>query len=444
MTAPTSFDVSAALDRPKLGSFGLRIVILSWLVTFFDGFDLNVIAYLSKPLQADFGLTTQMLGNVFSIGIFGTFLGGFLFGYLGDRMGRRPAILFATAGFSALTFAIALSPNYPVLLALRFVNGLALGGALPLIWSLNIEFAPKRLRATIITLTMLGYGMGVTVAGPIARLVLPHYSWPGVFVVGAILSFGATILLFFNLPESPRFLVSRQEKPDAIKRILARMGISTPEEPVQFVLSDEAQSSGGQFRVSMLFEGALRWLTPLLWLSYFTSSVSIFFITSWSPLILEDLGFTADQAAWIASMNSLFSAAGGLSLMRFTDRFGPISVAVLPLSAVPLLLVAGLAPISLTVFLVLLVPISIFLGGSHYGIQSILGFFYPSKIRANGTGWCSGVAKIGSTIGPLIGGYVLATSLPVQMTYALLAICPLIYGLAVLSIGLIVRRAHRV
>jgi len=380
---------------------------------------------------------------VFSIGIFGTFLGGFIFGYLGDRIGRRPAILLATTSFSALTFAIALSPNYPALLVLRFVNGLALGGALPLIWSLNIEFAPKRLRATIITLTMLGYGLGVTVAGPISRVVIPYFDWEGVFVVGAILSFGATILLFFNLPESLRYLVARKERPDEVKRVLTRMGIAVPETPVELVLSDEATTSSRNFRVSMLFEGSLKWLTPLLWLSYFSSSVSIFFITSWSPLILEDLGYSANQAALLVSMNSLFSAAGGLTLMRFTDRFGPISVALLPLTAVPLLLVAGLAPLSLTAFLFVLIPISVFLGGSHYGIQSILGLFYPSTIRANGTGWCSGVAKIGSTLGPLIGGYLLATSIPVRMTYALLAVCPLVYGLAVLTIGIIVRRVHR-
>ncbi len=126
--------------------------------------------------------------------------------------------------------------------------------------------------------------------------------------------------------------------------------------------------------------------------------------------------------------------------MRFTDRHGPIVVALLPLTAVPLLLAAGLAPLTLAQFMVLLVPISIFLGGSHYGITSIISMFYPSAIRASGAGWCSGVAKIGSVLGPLIGGYVLATNLPVKMTYALLAACPLVYGVAVLTIGVIVRR----
>ncbi len=131
--------------------------------------------------------------------------------------------------------------------------------------------------------------------------------------------------------------------------------------------------------------------------------------------------------------------------MRFTDRHGPISIAVLPLTAVPLLLVAGLAPISVIGFLFLLIPISLFLGGSHYGVTSIISGFYPSDIRANGTGWCSGVAKIGSVLGPVIGGFILSPRvLPdVRLSYALLAVCPLVYGLAVLTIGLIERRQSK-
>ncbi len=91
-------------------------------------------------------------------------------------------------------------------------------------------------------------------------------------------------------------------------------------------------------------------------------------------------------------------------------------------------------------FLMLMIPVSIFLGGGHYGITSIVSSFYPSDIRANGTGWCSGVAKIGSVLGPLIGGYLLSTKLPVRMNYALLAICPMVYGLSVPDHRLVERR----
>ena len=108
-----------------------------------------------------------------------------------------------------------------------------------------------------------------------------------------------------------------------------------------------------------------------------------------------------------------------------------------------LTLIAGLAPVGLSVFLVLSLCLSVFLGGGHYAIQSIIGIFYPSTLRASGSGWAGSVAKIGSMLGPLVGGYVLSMGLPLRAPYALLAICPSLFLLCVLGIGVIERRLRR-
>jgi MFS transporter, AAHS family, 4-hydroxybenzoate transporter len=437
-------DVTQCIEQRKLGWFAIRLIVVSWLVTFFDGFDMNVIAFTSKYLQRAFELDAKMLGNVFSAGIFGTLLGGFLFGFLGDKLGRRPAILIATCAFTVLTLLTALVQSYHQLMILRFFNGLALGGVLPLIWALNVEFTPKKSRATVITLIMLGYGLGTALSGPVARQLLPRYDWPSVFVFGGCASVVATILLALSLPESLRYLAAKDKGHDIITKVLRQMQVPTPQgDQIRYVLSDEQVQAKTRFHVRQLFEGRLAWLTPLLWASYFASSMSTFFISSWGPFVLEGLGFNPDHAAYLSSVNSLCSATGGLLLMRFTDRFGPIAVGVLPLIAIPLLLTAGLAPISLSVFLIFSVSIAIFLGGSHYGIISIASLFYPSAIRANGAGWVSSVAKIGSVLGPFIGGYVLSSNLPVRNIYALLAVCPTIYAICVLTIGLKERQERR-
>ena len=441
MSSPATFDVSQAIEKQKLGGFAAGLIVTSWLVTFFDGFDMNVISFTSKRLEASFHIGPQLLGHVFSIGIFGALLGGFLFGWIGDRLGRRPSIILATGVFSVLTVLLAFARSYDQLLALRFLNGLALGGAIPLIWALNVEFVPRRFRATAVTLVMLGYGFGVAAAGPIARVLLHHYDWPAVFLFGGALSALATLLLLIALPESLRFLLVTSNRPDTVARTLRRMGVAPGPQPGdQLILTDEASHPAKPFRIPMLFQERLRWLTPLLWIGYIASSMSTFFLTFWGPLVLEGVGFSPDQAAWVSSMNSLCGAAGGLAIMRFTDVKGSISIAIMPILAVPMLLAAGLAHMSLSVFFVLSIAISIFLGGSHYAITSIVGLFYPSSIRANGAGWASSMAKVGSVLGPLIGGYVLSTALPVKNTYALLAICPAIYGACVLTIGLIERR----
>jgi AAHS family 4-hydroxybenzoate transporter-like MFS transporter len=406
---------------------------------------MNVISFGANRLMHEFHLSKPEYSYIYSSAVVGTILGGFLFGYIGDRIGRRPTIIATTALFSLFTFAIALAQGFWPLMILRFLDGLALGGAMPLIWALNVEFAPKARRATIVTLIMLGYGFGGLVSGPVSTFVLPRWDWPGLFVLGAVLSAVATLLLIPTLPESLRFLANKGLKPHAIRSVLRRMKVAEPDDPVSFVLTDEAPPSAKGFRLSMLFEGQLKWLTPLLWLSYFSSSISTFFVTAWGPSILQYLHFSETSTGWVSSVNSLCGMTGGLLIMRFTDRHGPISIAVLPLTAVPLLLTAGLAPINAIEFLGLLWLISLFMVGSHYGVTSIISGFYPSEIRANGTGWCSGVAKIGSVLGPVIGGYILAPHvLPnVRVSYALLAVCPTVYGIAILSIGLIERRGRR-
>ena len=163
MAQDQSVDVAQVIERQPLGAFTIALIVVSWLVTFFDGYDMLVISYTSKYLIHDFHLTKVMLGYVMTSAVAGTFFGSMLFGYLGDRIGRRPAILISTASFSVLTTAVVLAQSYPQLMGLRFVNGIALGGAVPLVWALNVEFVPKRFRARAVTLIMLGFGFGAPV-----------------------------------------------------------------------------------------------------------------------------------------------------------------------------------------------------------------------------------------------------------------------------------------
>ena len=153
MSERTMIDVSEIIERQKPGRFLVTLVVISWIITFFDGYDSNVIAFAAPYLAAEYQLDRVMIGNIFSSGLVGTLIGGFVFGYLGDRIGRRPGIILATAAFGFLTLAFVLANSYASLLALRFLDGIAVGGMLPLAWALNIEYAPKRYRSTVVTVT---------------------------------------------------------------------------------------------------------------------------------------------------------------------------------------------------------------------------------------------------------------------------------------------------
>ena len=104
-------DVSEIIENQKLSGFIIQLIVVSWIVTFFDGFDMNAIAFVAPELTSALHLNKLMLGNLFSIGLAGTMIGGFLFGYLGDRFGRRPSIIFATVSFGILTLGLASAPR---------------------------------------------------------------------------------------------------------------------------------------------------------------------------------------------------------------------------------------------------------------------------------------------------------------------------------------------
>ena len=193
----------------------------------------------------------------------------------------------------------------------------------------------------------------------------------------------------------------------------------------------------------MLFAGDLRWITPLLWIAYIASSMAIFFKANWSPLVLELLGYTRAQAATFTSVSAIGSALGGFVLMRFTDTKGPISIAVMAVFAVPLLLYSGLGSLGFWGFLIVSFFVNIVMGGVHVGMHSISGIFYPSAYRANGAGWATSIAKIGSVAGPMVGGFILATAFPVRHIYALLAVSPAVVAVTILAMSLVHRRNAR-
>jgi AAHS family 4-hydroxybenzoate transporter-like MFS transporter len=433
--SPNTIDVSEIIERQRLSRFLIGLVAISWIITFFDGFDSNLISFASPYFRSEYHLTTIQTGNIFSMGLFGTMIGGFAFGYIGDLIGRRTAVIAATAAFGILTMAFAWTNDYWSLLGLRLLNGIPLGGMLPLAWALNTEYAPKRFRSTIVTAIMMGYSLGTALGGPIAIWLIPKLGWKGIFVMGGALSLGCAGILYLILPESIRFLASKGMRPELIVRMLKRVAPARAiPAHATFIVADEL-SFAKNFKPSLLFKGELRFITPLIWMAYIASSFAVFFLVNWTPLVFESLSFSRAEAATAATLTSLMGAVGGLLLARFTDRRGAIAITVMPIVTFCLLLAATFASIGHTPFLVLDAFIGLFLIGGHFGMHSICGIFYPSAYRANGAGWATSVAKIGSVAGPLVGGWILSTNLPVKNVFAVLAICPAVFAVCIYVVG---------
>ncbi|MEJ0036155.1 MAG: MFS transporter [Gammaproteobacteria bacterium] len=442
-SAPHVIDVGEIIERQKPGAFIVRMMLVAWLVTFFDGFDQNVVAFTAPYLIEQVGFTDSMMTHVFGSGIAGAFIGGFLFGFVGDRIGRRAAIIMCAAMFGTLTIGLSFVTDYHAFVAIRFLNGLALGGAIPLIWALSVEYVPRRFRATAVTLIMLGYGLGVAISGPLSVQLIPRFGWPSVFVFGGGASLVSAVLLYFALPESLRFLATKTGQDTTINRIVRRLAPEKADQPgARYVLRGQGPNVHSVHGPASLFRGSLRLVTPLLWIGYAASSMTSYFFTTWGPLVFEEMGLSREMSAYGSSINSLAGAVGGLLLMRFTDRIGAVSLALMPAIAVPLLLLVGFGHVGTATLLALMASIMLFLGGSHYGISSIAGTFYPTTHRALGTGWASGMGKIGSIAAPYLVGWILASQLPVERTFAVLALCPALFFACMLTIGILERKGR--
>jgi AAHS family 4-hydroxybenzoate transporter-like MFS transporter len=434
-----TIDVGEFINSRKLTSFNVILVVVSWLITVFDGFDQMTVSYTMPYMREALHLKSGMQGNVFAIGNFGMLCGGFAFAYLGDRIGRRPTVIAAACTFAVLTFITGFVQDYAQLLTLRFCDGFAIGGMLPLAWALNIEFVPRRMRATVVSLVMLGYSMGTAVAAPITNVLAPKFGWSAVYFAGGGGTLLCAILLFLFLPESIRFLSAKGLRPDLIAKTLNRMQPSLAAKATDtFVVADEALQRTN-FKPAQLFSGWLKWLTILLWVGYTLSSLAIYFDANWGPTVIEKIGFPRAQAANLIGLSTILGAGLGLCIMRFTDKLGPFTVALYPLLAIPVLLFIGLGHPSKDILPLLLVVGPTLISGGHFGILSICGVFYPSVIRANGAGWATSIAKIGAIAGPAVAGYLLdAGVVPIHL-FALVAICPMILAACAVGIGFVVR-----
>ena len=437
--AARTIDVGEFINSRQLSRFNVILVVVSWLITVFDGFDQMTVSYTMPYMKDVLHLSKVMQGNVFSMGNFGMMAGGFVFAFLGDRLGRRPTVILAACSFAVLTFITGFVQDYTQLLTLRFLDGFAIGGMLPLAWALNIEFVPQRMRATVVSLVMLGYSIGTSVAAPITNALAPKYGWPAVYFAGGGGTLVCAALLFLFLPESIRFLGAKGQRPDLIARVLNRMSPELKAQPGDtFIVADE-KLQRTNFNPTQLFHGWLKWLTIFLWVGYTLSSLAIYFDANWGPTVIEEIGFPRAQAGNLIGLSTILGAGLGLCLMRFTDRLGPFVVALYPLLAIPVLLYIGLGNPSHAILPLLLVVGPTLISGGHFGILSICGIFYPSVIRANGAGWATSIAKIGAIVGPMIAGYLLAQGVMPIHLFALVAICPMILAACAIGIGLVVR-----
>ena len=437
-------DVAQVIEDRRLNGFNYRLIAASWLIAMFDGFDLSIAAFAAPYMRDELALSPSQLANVLSAGLLGTVIGALVFSWLSDRIGRRPVLIGCSIAFGVLTAATGFAPNYEWLLAIRFADGIAIGANVPIIWALNSEYVPKRFRATVITVIMVGFSVGTSGAGPVVVAMEPLIGWRGIMIWGGIGSVAAALFLFYALPESIRWLVTRGDRPGKVARILGRMtGSAGYSAQDNYVLADEGVVTAQKARLSDLFAGYLLWATPLVWFAYVAASFAIYYVNGWGPIIFEGMGFDRDTGALATAFGGVMGSVAGLAMMRVTDRRGPVTVLFYPILLLPVMLVLGLLPLSQQAVLILAMVVLALIGGMTFVLLSIIAPLYPTRIRASGSGWAQSVAKLGAVLGPIFGGWMSTSGMPIERGYAILAVVPAIVIVATLGVLRVQRRKDR-
>src|ERR1035437_999805 len=322
------FDVTRLVDEQRVGAFTIRLVILSFVVMLTDGYDLLAASYGAPALIASWHVPPSELGPMFSASPFGMVVGAPFLGWFGDRFGRRRAIILGAVLYGGFALLCANATSITELIVLRFITGIGLGGMLPNITALNAEFAPKRVRATLVVLMFMGVTAGSTLPALVVA-AFPHYGWQGLYIIGGIVPLILSVVLFFWLPESLKYLslkdpkYARTRMGKIVRRVRPDLTISSETE---FVSTETRRASS--VPVAELFQDGLHWITPLLWLLFAMNLTANYFLYSWMPVLFRAEGFSSSQAALTTACYYVGGVIGGLTVSRFIDRRGLVPVAL--------------------------------------------------------------------------------------------------------------------
>jgi len=414
-TPEQSADVAAAeliarLERVPVSRWHVQARLIVGAATLFDGVDTLVIAYALPVLTAAWHLSSQKAGILISAGYVGQLVGGVCFGWLADRIGRVSTIRFTIAIYATLSLICALSWSYSSLLVFRVLQGLGLGGEVPVAATYINEFAKSKTRGRFFLLYEQAYSAGRLVAAVLGVWVVVHFGWRYLFLIGAL---PAVVVVFVRrcLPESPRWLANQGRIEDARQAIQAiELHIHQPSSPAPALSRPFPHA---QLDWKELFRGVYRARTATVWALWFAAFLLLNGLANWVPTLYTTVYrlplATALRYGLISSAAGFAGCVAVAFLIEWTGRrlwyilaffmAGSACVSLwlwgAPTARVVLLLT------SVTLFFVNSIAMVVFLHTPE---------IYPTRMRAFATSMASVWLRVASIIAPLFVGFTIARS----------------------------------
>ncbi|MFI6365228.1 MFS transporter [Nocardia sp. NPDC050630] len=411
-TTVTTADVLARLERLPVTRRLMLIRVIIGCATFFDAYTVLAIAFAMPQLVSEWDLSPTQVGLILSIGYLGQLLGALIFGSLAERFGRLRILFITILLFVSMDIACLFAWNAASMVLFRFLQGIGTGGEVPVASAYINEFIGARKRGRFFLLYEVIFPVGLMFAGIIGYFLVPVYGWRAMFVVGLVPAV-LTIPLRFLMPESPRWLASkgRLDQASAVVSMLERdatkRGLLLSEPVVRPI--DPVASKRSDWRE--LFQGIYRKRTLMIWGLW----ISVYLINNglitWLPTLYKQVFKLPLQTSlaygWITSGVGVFASIICALLIDKVGRKRWYSTAFL-LAVAPLLTLTALGATSAVQVVILATATYAILQTVSFSLYLYSAELYPTRLRAIGTGFGSAWLRAGSSIGPILVGWIVA------------------------------------
>jgi AAHS family 3-hydroxyphenylpropionic acid transporter len=390
------------------------IIAMCFCVSVLEGFDLQVIGIVAPQLVPYFKLNPQQAGLAFSASTMGLVIGAVFFGWLADRVGRKRVLMGSVAAFGIFSLATMVAQDYGQLFLCRLLTGVGIGGAMPNLIAIASEITPKEKRTGVTALMFSGMPLG---GGSVALLALlaPGLDWRTVFGIGGLLPLVLVPLLAFGMKEE----------------VVAAPAAGAPKVATVNPLA-------------VLFGGGRLPATLLLWVTYFMTLIVLYLLLNWLPTLVVAKGMTKADGSLVSLVFNIASVVGAIAIGRGVDRFGmrwPLALTYVLLVGSTMMMAQS--P-SLLMFAIAAGAAGFFVIGAQYSLYGIAPAYYPAGHYGTGAGAAVAVGRLGSIVGPMVGGQLLGAGASPSQVIAALTPVAIIAGLAVVGLSFIKRRTESV
>lgn len=429
----------ARLERLPVSPRLMLIRVIVGAATFFDAYTVLAIAFAMPQLVSEWKLSPTEVGLIISAGYVGQFFGAIIFGSLAERIGRLKTLFITIVLFVAMDISCLFAWSGAAMILFRFLQGVGTGGEVPVASAYVNEFIGAEKRGRFFLLYEVIFPIGLMFAGMAGYFLVPLYGWKAMFVVGLVPSV-LTIPLRWLMPESPRWLASRGRtaEANAVVKMLedsaTRRGMALPDPVVRAI--DPKATAKSDWRE--LFRGIYLKRTLTIWALWFTAYMVNNGLITWLPTLYRQVFKlpleTSLAYGWVTSGAGVVASIACALLIDKVGRKRWYATAFV-LATVPLLALTGLGATSAQEVVVLATIAYAILQTITFSLYLYSSELYPTRLRAVGTGFGSAWLRAGSSLGPMLVGFIVG-DFGIRYVFSAFAAVALVGGIVTLLLAI--------